>query len=357
MHTLVIFPTKYVGNIVIALRALEAIHNYSSEKTIRILVDESFRKLLSLAFPASSIFIFYPRKKLHKASAFSKLTTYLTFIKELRSTHYDSLLDMDGTVVSARLTRMAIAKEKIGPAFNKLKRKSAYTVLIEMNQSSQHCFDDYKQSLTMLDIHFSSDDYFTFPKSTKIPTLDLLQKLKLIENTTTPTKDIICLHVCATKDYKQWDIQKFAKLADLLIRQGKLVIAIGAGDNEKQRIETLISHMAQHENFINAHNKLSLNNLVLLLQHSVLYVGNDSGPMHLAAATGTPTIALFGPTELIRWRPKAPLASIVKGDAPCDSQCQPERCLRNYQCMTSLTVDKVYKQINSVLSEHNSLND
>ncbi len=330
---------------VIALRAMEAILAAHGPDELRILVDDSFKELLACAFPDEPRFIYYPRKKLHENTLISRIQTYLSFAKLLRSIEFECALDMDGTVVSARLMRLARADRKPGPAFNKNKRRSVYTELIEMDQPTQHCFDDFTMMIDTLGLTPRSQHYYLFP-----PTGDLGQVASTLDLSPT-ANPIVVLHVCATKDYKQWDIGRFASLADSLIEQGFSVIVVGAGDGERDRIGQMLALAKRGDEIINAHNKLSLVQLITLLQHAKLYIGNDSGPMHLASATGVPLLALFGPTELVRWHPRVPQVSIVKGDAPCSPDCQPEVCLREYQCMASLTVEKVKSEAQRVLNE------
>ena len=331
---------------VIALRALQALLDGHGEAELRILVDESFRGLLDCAFAGETRFIFYPRKQLHDSSVLTQITTYLSFARGLRQTNFATALDMDGTVVSARLMRLARAEQKLGPAFNKNKRRRVYQQLIEMDQPNQHCFDDFSIMIGTLGLTPGSEEYYQFPACARFEQVahlfdDDLDRLQ--------QKPVVVLHVSATKDYKQWDIEKFARLGDLLAEAGYRIVVVGAGANERSRIDRMLAISNHSDEFIDAHNRLSLTQLIVLLQFSKLYIGNDSGPMHLASATGVPVIALFGPTELTRWHPRVPQVTIVKGDAPCSPDCKPEACLRNYQCMASLTVEKVQSEVQRVL--------
>ena len=126
-------------------------------------MDDSFKDLLGCAFPDESRFICYPRRQLHEDSPFSRIRTYFEFAKSLRSIEYDCALDMDGTVVSARLMRLARARRKPGPAFNKNKRRKIYTELIEMDQPTQHCFDDFSIMIDTLGLKPLSQNYYQFP--------------------------------------------------------------------------------------------------------------------------------------------------------------------------------------------------
>ncbi|MCB1692448.1 MAG: glycosyltransferase family 9 protein [Pseudomonadales bacterium] len=103
-----------------------------------------------------------------------------------------------------------------------------------------------------------------------------------------------------------------------------------------------------HHPVINACDRLSLTALTGLFQRTHVFIGNDSGPMHLATAAGAPVVALFGPTELTRWQPRASHQVVVKGTDACDPGCRTEACLGNYRCMRSITVDQVETAITSL---------
>ena len=81
--------------------------------------------------------------------------------------------------------------------------------------------------------------------------------------------------------------------------------------------------------------------LAALCQAATVFVGNDSGPMHVATAAGCQIIALFGPSDSVRWNPKGPHVTVVRGVLPCGARCASELCDLSYQCMTSLTLKQV----------------
>lgn len=329
MKLLLAIPTKYVGNMTIAMRAVATA--LKSEHDVTLLIDDNFADLAALAFGHGHKVISYPRGALSKQSSWSRIRNYLGFISLLRRDFYDAILDLDGSVVSGRLVGMARGKLKIGPGF--AKRLRVYDQLVPIDQSIQHCFEDYRTMLTQVDLSIEDPNYLRIPPVTAAGEGAVAQ-LGLDAN-----RPIATIHPSATKDYKQWDIQGFAALADWLSTTGWQVVIVGAGEGERARVAALFAQL-QHP-AVNAYNRLSITELIMLFQRSNVFVGNDSGPMHLATASGCQVIALFGPTELVRWRPRGTNAQVLKGPAPCSPQCQPEACLRDYQCMTSLSLEQV----------------
>jgi heptosyltransferase-2 len=86
--------------------------------------------------------------------------------------------------------------------------------------------------------------------------------------------------------------------------------------------------------------KTSLEKLMGVLAECFLMVTNDSGPMHIAAALGTPTVAIFGSTDERVTGPFGPKARIVKHPVDC-SPCLLRECPIDHRCMTRVTVDDV----------------
>lgn len=340
---LLIMPTKYIGNMVIAMKAIAAIlDKYDSGQTVLVL-DSQFSGLAPLAFGDQRRFLFYPRQALRHGPLYNRALRYLSFIRQLRAERFDKVVDVDGTVVSARLSWLSRGKQKIGPSFSK--RRKPYSTLVDIAQD-QHSLGDFAAMAKYLGVNIAEPGYLKLAKdgtlaavAAKLDTpVDYLNK-----------KPIVCIHPGATKDYKLWDIHKFAELADWLLEKGWNVIVIGAGSSEKERIDTMLATMAGHP--INAHDRLSLLELTILFQHAGVFIGNDSGPMHLAVATAPNVIALFGPTEKHRWAPTDEHVQVVQGDFACSPGCHPEACLNNYQCLKSLSVEQVKRAVLSVIQQ------
>jgi heptosyltransferase-2/heptosyltransferase-3 len=92
--------------------------------------------------------------------------------------------------------------------------------------------------------------------------------------------------------------------------------------------------------------KTSLQELAALLARCDLVISNDSGPVHVAAAVGTPTITIFGPSDDVKYRPLGDKHKIVKAQIDC-RPCGKHRCpLGHHRCMTEVKVDAIIQEIN-----------
>ena len=151
-------------------------------------------------------------------------------------------------------------------------------------------------------------------------------------------KRLVIVHTQARWDTKRWAPRKIAELSDRLIEgYGAHIIFTGAKDDHSavEEIVTLMRHTA-----VNASGKTTLKELAFLLKHAKLMITTDSGPMHIAAAMGTPVVALFGPTAPWRTGPYTDTALIVSTHLPC-SPCFKRKCDREKTCMQEISVAAV----------------
>ncbi len=112
-------------------------------------------------------------------------------------------------------------------------------------------------------------------------------------------KKIILFSPVTPVQKKQWEFERFAKVADMIKENNNCEIVLMWGPGEKERVELMASQM-KHKAILAP--KTSFNEAGALLQHTQIYIGNDGGINHLAVALETPTIAIFGPkTNPKKW--------------------------------------------------------
>jgi heptosyltransferase-2 len=94
--------------------------------------------------------------------------------------------------------------------------------------------------------------------------------------------------------------------------------------------------------------KTSLDQITAVLDRADLIVTNDTGPAHIGAALGRPTIVIFGPTNPLTTRPFSPEAEILRHPPDC-APCMLRDCPIDHRCMTAITVDEVFEQSQTLL--------
>ena len=155
----------------------------------------------------------------------------------------------------------------------------------------------------------------------------------------------VVFHPSASCVSKRWPPDRLAQVADRLAQTYKIVpVIIGEGDG--------MIHAAQMREFmkeksLNLAGKLSLGMLVWLLKGARLLISNDSGPVHVAAALGTPVISIFGRNQAglsaIRWRPISRNSSFVQKDVGC-VECLAHNCQIDFKCLKELRTEDIIEE-------------
>lgn len=162
----------------------------------------------------------------------------------------------------------------------------------------------------------------------------------------------IHLHPTSRWFFKCWSVVQMATLIDRLHADGHLVVLSAApGDNEMSMLADIQKRLKYPA--LSLAGQLSLKELAALTARARLFVGVDSAPMHIAAAMGTPTVALFGPSGDKEWGPWGVAHRIVASDAhPC-RPCGIDGCGggKVSDCLASLPVDRVYRAIQELLAQ------
>jgi heptosyltransferase-2 len=145
---------------------------------------------------------------------------------------------------------------------------------------------------------------------------------------------------------KRWLPERFAAVADHLLARGDTeVVFIGTKD-ERDIAEQVAGAMRRKPVVLTGQTDLA--ELVAILSCAHLLISNDTGPAHIGAAVGVPTLTIFGPTEHFATRPFSPSAVVIRKPVEC-SPCMLRDCPIDHRCMTGITVDDVLAQANEAL--------
>ena len=157
------------------------------------------------------------------------------------------------------------------------------------------------------------------------------------------------LHPASRWRFKCWPAHKNAELVDRVAAEGVQVVLTAAPDpTECALVDDIVSRAKSRP--LNLAGQLSIKELGALARRAKLFVGVDSMPMHLAAAMGTPTIALFGPSREVEWRPWNVAHRVVCSTHSC-RPCGFDGCGSGKvsECLTTLTVDQVHAAAQELL--------
>lgn len=240
------------------------------------------------------------------------------------------------------------------------KRWVAHSWLV-LDDKDTHTVLQYLQLADLLEI--KKDFRLRLPQS---PTADL--RLNTLLSFDWQTQKFVVLHLVPLWPYKRWTQAGWQTIAHYLHQQGFKIVLTGSQNRQEQAyIQTCLSVMPP---VINLAGLLDFAEVSQLIQASTLYIGPDTAVTHLAAATGTATIALFGPTNPVKWAPfpagYAQMTNpfqrrgcqqvnnvwLIQGDAPC-VPCHQEGCERHRasysECLDNLAAETVIAAITKIV--------
>jgi lipopolysaccharide heptosyltransferase II len=185
-----------------------------------------------------------------------------------------------------------------------------------------------------------------------MPSPDAVDRARTVLGTN--QRPLVGVHVSGGRQSKQWHVDRFAAAARLVARQHGATIVLTGGPADRPLVD--LARRALHDvPFVDASGALDLPTLAALLAELDLLITSDTGPMHLAAAVGTPIVALFGPSDPRRYGPLTERARVVRSGlwcSPCGRvRLPPERCRGHVpDCMDGISVAAVVTAAGELLA-------
>ncbi|MFA5177622.1 MAG: glycosyltransferase family 9 protein, partial [Candidatus Omnitrophota bacterium] len=164
------------------------------------------------------------------------------------------------------------------------------------------------------------------------------------------TDKLLAIHPAASCPSKVWPAERFAQATDNLAQSYGFKVLIVAGPKDLQAAEAVAEHM--RSSVINLAGKTSVSQLASLLKRCVLFISNDSGPVHIASSLGTPVIAIFGRNQAglspRRWGPLGLKDRVLHKETGC-IECLAHNCQKQFACLKAITVEDVVSTADEIL--------
>lgn len=273
----------------------------------------------------------------------------LQLLKNLRREKFDLLFDLRADDRGAFISFLSGAKIRAALYYRRLFwRNRAFTHLVDPPPVKERILGAAEQSLKII-------RGFAIKETTSTPRICVAEKLKdklsrlLTEEKIETKYGWVSINPFSRWSYKEWDMDKWRQLAFYIWQKYEMPMIITGSAMEKQRAEVLA--IAGRSPIFNLAGKTTLREMAALLQMSRLHIGVDSAAPHIAAAVGTPTITIYGPSDWRDWAPPGDRNQVVLSDMDC-SPCHKKGCdgSGRSKCLDNLPVAKVQDAVEKMLS-------
>ncbi len=332
---------RSIGDTVLATPALDSLRRFLPDAQLDIVLEDWVAPLLD-GFDAVDNIIMIAR---------GSLPSRTRTARRLRATRYDVAYNLHGGTTATLLVRASGARHRVGYASYQYRRLYNHSAPTSSELWASEKTHSVEQQLALL-------GWTGVPVSDRPPTrlavtmaADASIAARLQAAGIAQAQPFALIHPAAAFDSKQWATKNFARIAEFLHARGLPTIAITA-PNETSVLTQLVNTSSIP---LTLFSDLSLPEVTALAARARLFVGNDSGIAHIAAAVRAPSVVVFGSSNIAHWRPWAVApAAIVREEMPC-APCPGYTCgeFAEAQCIRRVTVERVVAAIEVVLRESN----
>jgi predicted lipopolysaccharide heptosyltransferase III len=344
---ILVIKLRYIGDTVLLTPALRAIKARHPDAHVAALVNDWTAPVLR-NHPYLDEVIPFPRSRAKTGNLLGRLRLQWRFLRRLRNGGFDLVIDLTDADRSAICAFATGASRRIGFNAEGRWRGRLLTEVVTASQR-QHIVDYHFAALRKAGIPEAGRDLFLSVDPAEAREVDSF----LASHGVSGIDFLLLIHPGARWKGKCWPPVRFAEVAKRLATEhgAKVVLASGPDAEEQAILAELCRRMETP--FLLFPQEGGLPRFIALCARSSLVIGNDSGPVHIAAAAGVPVVALFGPSLPSMWAPVGRRVATPQALLDC-CPCGHTVCHRpEGSCMVLLGVDTVLEAVASVLAPEN----
>ncbi|MDL2321715.1 putative lipopolysaccharide heptosyltransferase III [Desulfosarcina sp. OttesenSCG-928-B08] len=338
---ILVIKMRYIGDTVLTTPLLRALKDALPQAEICFLVNQQSADIVKNQ-PFSDRLIVFDNRRTRQDIGY-----FFRFVRDLRRLKCDVALDLTRNDRSALLTFLSGAKIRMGYEGAGVFQKNAYTHEIPYHFGNVHTVDHHLEMAAALGIPIPDrHPYLAVTDSDRDAVRNVLHSKGISE-----IQPFMLIHPGARRWYKSWPVERFIRLADRIADHYPVQIVLSGGPEDQDTCHAIFSGMTHPA--LNLCGKIPLGQLPALIQDSILLIGNDSAPIHIATAVETPAIALFGPTRWEDWQPRREQDTTLSAAFDCRpcghsrSDCPYGRL--NY-CMSTISEESVWEAVQKTLA-------
>jgi lipopolysaccharide heptosyltransferase II len=327
-----------IGDVVLSIPAFRAVRECFPQAKVIVAVREKARDLFPHIPWVDDVLAVNQEYR----PLLSEICHQRAFFSLIRSFHFDLAFDFRMGTRGAIMAFLSGAKERIG-FFDPdgFWRNRLFTSLYRLDyQPSQYVAAYYFSLLQAygLTVAHSEPEMIVHPKMEKFAARILCGEGISCE------RPLVAIQPFSLWRYKEWSVDKYLLLMQRILSSSCVSIVVTGSRDEYERAEGLVARCRDLGlSVFNLAGKTSLGELAAVVKLCRLFIGSDSAGIHIAAAVGTPTITLFGPSAPSSWAPKGDWHTIVQKKLPC-IPCRRKGCDDSEvsRCLDDLDVDEVW---------------
>jgi len=342
MHVLLV-RLREIGDVVFTTPAVRAVRERYRDAHITYIVEPHAAPIVRHN-PNIDELIVAPRVK-----GLRGLAADIALGRALRARRFDLAIDFHGGPRAGLLTWLSGARERIG--YEIAGRSWMYTTRVARPRQlrGRHSVENQWDLLGALQIAppDRARDAVEMPID---PGAAAAVAARLSAAGVAAADRLVVIHVSAGNPFRRWPIDQFIALTTMIARDAQARVVITSGPSEQGAAARVVdgaraSLKAGSADSVVSCGEFSLAELRALVDRAAVYIGGDSGPMHVAATSRVPIVGLYGPTLPVRsapWRDPAIRAIAIEPDPlpcrPCDQRvCAPG----DFRCLTSIRAERV----------------
>ncbi len=329
---ILVIRRRYIGDIVLLESVFRMLRRHWPAAHIVAAVDPAYTTLLKL-HPDVDDSLALPVKPAH----------WPGLLLRLRREKFTHVLDFDNRPRTALVTLFSGASLRATLRHGQKPRLGfCYTHrhIVEPDYlDNRHITDYYHRLLRSVGIVIKDEPGYLVPLPHEVARLEQLPEIAALP----PDTPRLLVHPGSRSPYRIWPAKNFAAVCDVIQRENLARVIFSAGPGQHALVEEIVSHMQTPATVIEK--SLTLTELAALFSVMDRVLCHDSGPMHLAAAVGTPVVALYGSQNIANWRPLGPDHITLQPPLPCEHCVSPGICQKNdpyfNHCVRNITPDRV----------------
>jgi len=340
-HNILIVRTDRIGDVILTTPAVVALRQAYPKACITIMVTPATREIVD-GNPNLDEVIVYEQKGAHKG-----FSGYWKFIAELRERKFDLAIIYHTKKRFNLICFLAGIPNRVGFQNNKFGFLLTHKIKDTRPLGDKHEYEYCLEVLKHLGVDARARElFFPLHQDSEIWVENFLRQNDLRGR---DSQKLIAVHPGASCISKRWLPERFAELIEKLFWHYDAQIILVGGPETKSISDAIKSKVKA--SILDVTGQTTVSQLASLLKRCHLLISNDSGPVHVAVAVGTPVISIFGRNQAglspTRWRPLGPKDIVLHREVGCEV-CLAHNCQIEFKCLWAITADDVLEAVDAI---------